>query len=65
VDSWTKLEEFMSDEIHTKELDYEYGPMRLLLIPDFVDNMSVLIFVGTHSYTDGVGVISTFESWTI
>jgi len=65
VDTWKKMEEFMTEEVHNKEMNYEYGPMRLWLIPDFVNNMSVMIFMGSHSYIDGVSVIALFQSFTV
>ena len=60
IDSWSKFEEFCTAEVHNKEINYEYGPMRLFLIPDFVDNMSVMVFMGSHAFFDGVMSISLF-----
>lgn len=59
VHSWERMEEWIT-EVHNQEMDFEHGPLRLWLIPDFVNSMSVMVFMGSHSFIDGVSVIALF-----
>ena len=59
------IEDLIKDEI-AKEMDlFNRPPSRWVLIPDFSENKSYMLFIAHHSFIDGVQGLALLQATTV